>query len=266
LNAMTQNAINEKLNLLGEKTSAMKNHEVFSKVKTQSDLQEFMEWHVFAVWDFMSLLKRLQKELTCTSLPWIPPQNSKASRLINEIVLGEESDETPSGEHTSHFELYLQAMRDVGASTTKINQYIELLRNGRSPEEALAEVDAPIAVRDFVMGTLTAACTGKIHETLGSFFYGREDSIPQMFQNLLDTWQVDPGEAPMFVFYLKRHIELDGDSHGPAAKTIISETLGNNLTNWNEMLDAAMDAVEQRVDLWNELSISLTSKSDVKVC
>src|SRR5690606_33814759 len=111
----------------------------------------------FAVWDFMSLTKRLQRELTCVSLPWLPPADPAAARLINEIVLGEESDDRLGQGHYSHFELYLDAMREVGASTQAIERFIELQQQGVDPATALQRAGASEAARRFVSDTLQVA-------------------------------------------------------------------------------------------------------------
>ena len=68
------------------------NHKVYSVINDIDDLKIFMEYHVFAVWDFMSLLKSLQNNLTCTNIPWFPVGSAETRYLINEIVAGEESD------------------------------------------------------------------------------------------------------------------------------------------------------------------------------
>jgi len=89
-------------------------HRLYPALSTTEHLALFMEYHVFAVWDFMSLLKALQMRLTCVGVPWLPIGDARVRRLVNQIVLGEESDCTPDGSAISHFELYLQAMREVG--------------------------------------------------------------------------------------------------------------------------------------------------------
>ena len=106
---------------------ALLEHPLYGRLQTLSHLAVFMEHHVFAVWDFMSLLKALQVRLTCASVPWLPQGNAQVRRLVNEIVLGEESDALPSGGATSHFELYLQAMQEAGADTSQMNQFIQQL-------------------------------------------------------------------------------------------------------------------------------------------
>uniref|UniRef100_UPI00404A26B6 DUF3050 domain-containing protein n=1 Tax=Fluviicola sp. TaxID=1917219 RepID=UPI00404A26B6 len=68
------------------------NHPAYKSIKTIDDVKHFMEHHIYAVWDFMSLLKSLQTSLTCTQVPWFPVGSAKVRFLINEIVCGEESD------------------------------------------------------------------------------------------------------------------------------------------------------------------------------
>ena len=105
------------------------NHKVYSVINDKDDLKVFMQYHVFAVWDFMSLLKSLQNNLTCTSVPWFPKGSADTRYLINEIVVGEESDVDSFGKRKSHFELYLDAMSQCGADTAQIEKFISELKN-----------------------------------------------------------------------------------------------------------------------------------------
>jgi hypothetical protein len=72
--------------------AALLNHSIYQEIDRSDSLRLFMEHHVFAVWDFMSLLKALQCRLCCVEVPWLPAADSLSSRLVNEIVLAEESD------------------------------------------------------------------------------------------------------------------------------------------------------------------------------
>src|SRR6266478_260489 len=106
------------------------NHPLYAEVDSLSRLRDFMQMHVFAVWDFMSLVKRLQRELTSTSLPWMPPVRSRIARFANEVVLGEESDLGPDKKPASHFELYLRAMDEIGADTQVVKSFMQKIANG----------------------------------------------------------------------------------------------------------------------------------------
>jgi hypothetical protein len=235
----------------------MVEHPVFVAIRDIQSLRIFMEAHVFAVWDFMSLLKRLQRDLTCIEVPWLPPRDPQAAQLINQIVLGEESDIGPSGESVSHLELYLGAMREVGASTASFELFQTALANGATLDGAFDHAAVAPFIREFTGHTLDIASRAPLLAVMASFFYGREDVIPRMFSNLLEKWRIGANRAPMFVYYLKRHIEVDSDQHGPAAKSILATAIADDPGRGLQVLDAARQSIEARIKLWDGLLISL---------
>ena len=151
---------------------AILEHQVYQLVNDTASLYEFMKSHVFAVWDNMILLKTLQCRLTCVEVPWLPPLDMKSARLINEIVLVEESDEITPGNYLSHAEFYITAMKEIGADSNPVENFINSLRNGISPEQALKQVLIPESTKKFVLHTLETA-QGLTHEVAASFLLGR---------------------------------------------------------------------------------------------
>ena len=229
-------------------------HAVYAEVDSVEDLKRFMEDHVFAVWDFMSLLKRLQQDLTCTKVPWFPADNARAARLINDIVIGEETDVDPDGNYVSHLDLYLRAMGDVGASTLQFDTFCSLVQAGIPVEVALARIGVPPHVQAFVAHTMALANSGTTDEVLAAFFYGREDIIPEMFRRLLQTlYDVRQNDDRLrhFIYYIDRHIELDGDSHGPKGRELLEGLVANSPQRTERALQAACSSIKARIELWN---------------
>lgn len=248
---------------LEQRSTELKTHSIFGCVRSRKDLRYLMSWHVFAVWDFMSLVKRLQYEFTTVTLPWTPPARPFAARLLNDIVMAEESDTTPEGLYASHFDLYLSAMREVGADTSQIEYFVDLVRSNIAVDVALRMVKAPEPVQKFVLSTIESATNGSVFEVLGSFLFGREDAIPQMFKTLLADWSVPQEETPIFVYYLQRHIELDGDSHGPAATRLVSELVQGNADSLQQIHRAGISAIEHRLALWDALQSELVQRQEL---
>ena len=226
-------------------------HPIYAEVNSLNRLREFMRIHVFAVWDFMSLVKRLQNELTTQRLPWMPPASPEIARFANEVVLGEETDLSRDGKPLSHFELYLRAMDEVGAETADIRASITRVGWAASWEATLKALNAPEIVKDFVSETLRCAIHGSSVEVASYFFFGREDVIPEMFKQLLALWSGGAVEVPHFAFYLERHIELDGDSHGPWARQMLTALAGADENKWMEATRAAQRALSNRITLWD---------------
>jgi hypothetical protein len=235
----------------------MVEHPVFTEIRDIQDLRIFMEAHVFAVWDFMSLVKRLQRDLTCIKVPWLPPRDRQAAQLINQIVLGEETDIDPRGEPVSHLELYLGAMREVGANTASFELFQTALANGATLQGAFDDAEVAPFIREFTGHTLQIASSAPLLAVMASFFFGREDVIPRMFSNLLEKWRIGADQAPLFVYYLKRHIEVDSDQHGPAAKAILAAAIAGDPLRGLEVLNAAGQSIKARIRLWDGLLTSL---------
>ena len=156
-------------------------HPIYENINSIYSLKRFMESHVYAVWDFMSLVKKLQLDLTTTTLPWQPPANNSAAKLINEIVWGEETDVDKDGNSVSHFEMYLNAMHQIGADTEGIENMLLELKQGNSIFDTINQADLPADVADLLNFTFRIIEEGKTHKIAAVFTFGREDLIPDMF-------------------------------------------------------------------------------------
>ncbi|UYZ57527.1 DUF3050 domain-containing protein [Hymenobacter latericus] len=249
---MSQNSIDALQQALAPARQRLVEHSVYQSLHSLDDLRVFMQHHVFAVWDFMSLLKALQRDLTCTTVPWVPRGNPSTRRLINEIVLEEETDVDPEGRPTSHFELYLRAMQECGADVAPIQRLLEALAHGASVEAALGAAQAPEAVRTFVRQTFEVVNAGQPHAVAAAFTFGREDVIPDMFRHLVHDLRARfPGQLDIFTYYLDRHIELDEEAHAPLAQQMVQELCADNAEQWQQATEVARRCMEARVALWD---------------
>jgi hypothetical protein len=227
-------------------------HKLYQNINTMDDLHIFMQHHIFAVWDFMSLLKALQRNLTCTTLPWMPVGSANTRYLINEIVTGEESDIDENGVRTSHFELYLKAMDQAGCDCSAIISLFQQLSRVKEFNVALANTQMPEAARIFVMHTFQVIATGKSFLQAAVFTFGREDLIPGMFIEMVKNLNRQfPGKVDTFLYYMERHIEVDGDHHSNLAYEMTAELCGNDDSKWAAATQAVKEALQFRINLWD---------------
>jgi len=231
-------------------------HPIYQELNDIESLRLFMEYHVFAVWDFMLLLKSLQRDLTSVDEVWTPSSNRTARRLINEIVLAEESDLDINNLPSSHFEMYLDAMKQIGADLAPINRLVEFSVKGHSLKSLIKFNVAEIgkAQQNFVTATYQILKENKLHQTAAAFTFGREDLIPDLFTEIVrDLNQRFDGELSAFVYYLDRHIELDADEHGPMADKMIAELCGHDFNKWEDAKKASQLALDARLKLWDAI-------------
>lgn len=245
--------------------SALLQHTLYNKVKTIEDLHTFLESHVYAVWDFMSLLKALQSRLTYTTTPWFPTENPETRYLINEIVLAEESDLTLDGKHQSHFEMYIEAMKACGANTSKIESFLAEIQSLQNIFVAIKKSDLHPKIKAFLDFTFLVIEEGKPHEIAAAFTFGREDLIPSMFHAILKNFQEHFSETDLskLIYYFERHIELDADEHGPLAMKMITELCEDDEQKWKEVEEASILALEKRIELWDAIEEIITMKVEM---
>ena len=242
--------MNPKISELNKKLQPYRNeivkHKLYSKLKNKSDIKKLMESHVFAVWDFMSLLKALQINLTCFEIPWRPIGDPKIRRLVNSIVLEEESDVDSEGNPASHFELYLEAMKECEAETSTIETFMKNLNKNSRPK-INEDIDS------FLNTTFSIIEGGKSHEIASAFTFGREDLIPDMFLAIVNDMNKEK-TFDKFVYYLERHIELDGGDHGPLALELICNLCGDDEKKWDEVQEVAIKCLKARKLLWDKIN------------
>ena len=235
----------------------LKNHPVYKSINDIDDLKKFMESHVFAVWDFMSLLKQLQNHLSCNEIPWSPSGYPKASRLINEIVWGEESDINKDGVAMSHFEMYIQAMKSINANTTVIDYIISAVKKKEDIFKILNSSSLPAHIINFLKFTFEVVSSNNIHVIAAVFTFGREDLIPDMFIQIIKNLKINSKEdLSDLIYYFQRHIEVDSDEHGPLALEMIQQLCGNDGKKWEEALKYSKKALQLRIEFWNGILAS----------
>ncbi|MBT3444298.1 MAG: DUF3050 domain-containing protein [Flavobacteriaceae bacterium] len=251
-------SLNEQLTPIKEQ---LVQHPLYKNIGSTDDIRQFMKSHVYAVWDFMSLVKKLQLDLTTTSLPWQPPSNNSAARLINEIVWGEETDVDKDGNSVSHFEMYLNAMHQIGADTTGIEGMLLEVQQGNNIFDIIDQAGLPTYVADFLRFTFHIIEEDKIHKIAAVFTFGREDLIPDMFISMIKKMNRDNDQDfDQIIYYFERHIEVDGDSHGPMALQMIKNLCGTDPIKWEEAISASKSALERRIALWDGINLQITQK------
>ena len=259
---MTISAINEKIQPQRE---LLLQHPLYKKVKTMDDLNQFLESHIYAVWDFMSLLKALQNKLTFTTTPWFATQNAETCYLINKIVLAEESDLTLDGKRLSHFEMYVEAMKSCGAQTSALDSFLRNVIDTKNVFIAIKKSDLHPKIKAFLDFTFRVIEEGKAYKIAAVFTFGRDDLIPNMFTEILKNFKNNFPQTDLskLIYYFERHIELDADEHGPMAMQMITELCKDDAHKWADVKEISVLALEKRIGLWDAIEEKIEARYEL---
>ncbi len=254
---------NEHLNRL---RAGLENHPVYGAVADIGDLRVFMAHHVYSVWDFMSLIKTLQQEVAPVRVPWVPPRHPELAFFINQLVLEEESDQLPEGmlpdglRAASHFTLYCHAMEEIGADSSGVRDFVARAAAGGA-EPALAQARVPAPSKAFTTTTFDIIRDAGPHGVAAALAFGREQVIPGMFRGFLAAMGVGEDEAPVFHFYLNRHIHLDEDFHGPLSLRLVDALVGDDAARRAEADEVAVRVLEARIAFWDGVQAAIEARN-----
>lgn len=230
-------------------------------IKTSADLKVFMKSHVYSVWDFMSLLKFIQNEITYNDVPWKPTKYwTNLARFINEIVLEEETDiSTIDLEYLSHFELYLKSMEEIWIDTTQIKNLIYNV-DYNNLDDFLKNENIPKSSREFMKVNFNYIKEWDILKVVSAFTFWRENIIPEMFIRIIKNLEISNLEAPTLYFYFKRHIELDGDLHGPLSMKLLEKLADWKNENIKLIEKVAIETIGARKKFWEWIKEEIENK------
>jgi hypothetical protein len=254
-------------NKLSPLTFQIIHHPLYADIASLGHLRIFMEQHVFAVWDFMCLLKELHRHLVSTGAPWLPPKDALSAHLIGNILAEEEGDLDEEGNYSSHYDIYLRAMEKIGASTASIKQLHALLMNGSSIEEALNQPSIREKTQQFVLTTFSFF-NQEAHEIAAAFVYGREGITTSMFSPVIEKIEAEtqgklPEELSTLMYYLKRHVQLDGEEHFPKALQMMESLMENNPKKIQEAEVSASKALKARIEFLDDIHRSFLEQAPV---
>ncbi len=239
----------------------LRNHSLYNNIKDVEDLKIFSSAHVYAVWDFMSLLKFLQIKLTSTSLPWFPSKNTTTAKLINEIVTGEETDEDQNANPMSHFEMYIDSIQEFGLNTDEILNNISSLNKLETIEDDIDKLDIKEYVKNFLKFTFSVIKRGNVHEVASVFTFGREDLI-LICLSIIEGINAENNDLNKLVYYFKRHIEVDGDMHGPMSMEMLSYLCNNDVKKISESSSISKEALLARISLWDGIENEIKQRKN----
>jgi hypothetical protein len=155
--------------------------------------------------------------------------------------------------------MYLDAMDAMGADLHLVNKFIAHAKKSNNIFDVIATTTLDKRIKDFLNFTFEVIAEGEVHKIAAAFTFGREDLIPGMFTSILEEIKTNFPTANLdsFIYYFQRHIDLDGDEHGPLAMQMITDLAKDDDVKWTEMKEISKIALQKRIQLWNAIEDSL---------
>jgi hypothetical protein len=141
-------------------------------------------------------------------------------------------------------------MAEIGADGEMPRRFLDLVAE-QGVDKALYSPIVPLPSRYFTETTFCFIREDKPHLVAAALALGREKLIPAMFRQFLEQMRITETQAPVFHYYLNRHIHLDEDFHGPLSIKLLEQLCGDDRTRLDEAETAAEEAICARIRFWD---------------
>ena len=154
-------------------------------------------------------------------------------------------------------------MEEIEAETATINHFVSGIKDLDSIGNYIKKSDLNSAIKSFLNFSFLTIEGWKSHEIAAAFTFGREEIIPDMFIEIIQqTEKTNKISLDKINYYLQRHIDLDGDEHGPLAHEMIVGLCKNDSKKWEEVIDISKKALKERIQLWDFINFSIKHKNE----
>ena len=114
----------------------------------------------------------------------------------------------------------------------------------------LDDFDASDEVKSFLKHDLKVSINGTLPEIIGAFTLGREKVIPNMFSYILPAIN-ETSTSKYLITYLERHIDIDGDRHGPLSMKLLNASCDKKQLSL--AYATAIKSLELRLLVWDKI-------------
>ena len=236
------------IKLIEAKTQKLSHHEVYSKVTSRAQISCFMSYHIFAVWNFIKLLKSLQIKTSIALRSQALECSGETRDLIGKIVFAEESELYPYGQPTEYFAVYLGAISELEVNSNFLWTFLTSKHSLQSLKPGIQEL---------VGYNLTLAETGTIGEIAAAFFCGREPVSYQLFTSIIKILKQDGKECPNLINYTEKLNQENSRQVGTLVLKLL-DYFCKDETDKVFALQAGLEALNLREQLWNYALAEIT--------
>jgi hypothetical protein len=93
---------------------------------------------------------------------------------------------------------------------------------------------------------------------VAAFTIGREEVIPSMFSSLIGELGIEQPQLSRFRWYLQRHVDVDGGSHGPMSARLFERVCLIDDEVRKRSVEVGLEVLRARAALWDAVLAALT--------
>lgn len=235
----------------------LEENEIYKLIDSDEKLRLYMEQQVACVWFYQILLKNITRDILSMTRSIDCRSTKELMQISCALIMEEELDDVLDGEITSHLELFLESMYEVGCNMKPFLSFMESFEEGLSLEKAVEESLFCQSTKRYLLNSLTILDLS-LHEKASALFYEGEPYIPDDFLSYLNTYHGE--KVANLVLYYERHIEGLKKPGYSSTGRMIEILCESSSERFCEAESVAEKVMKNRISLWIKLEETFEKK------